>query len=296
LHNVLTLRSFQQTTIKEDTSKILRSSDNIYHDLNRLATNLNVKLAALETILKDRNKSSGTSTDIVSVKHLQRCVRTAATMVTSASTAIMGDEMRERDEESWDVASELEWLQDAFADHTDLTLNWVASQSAEHPVPNASLVRDNGTYNRLITSIDQTPPFSMVDPADRPVATLRERYRAIENVTDDSSSTDTGDEDQTTNIPINTEATLPKTSRKGRRNFSLSRLLSPRPKEVVETPNLSTSESRSLCMNNLLITESGQVRIKFTLVGDGACGKTCFLMYASPRTMTREIRNRADQL
>lgn len=271
--------SYQQTTIKEDTSRILSSSENIHHDLNRLAINLDVKLTALEIMLNGRNKSNGTGAGngIVSVKHLQNCVRTAATMVTSASTAMIEDEMRERNDESWDIASELGWFQDAFAAHADLTLDWVASQSAEQPVSNTSLARDHGIPNHLISSQDTSPPSSPVHPVDRPVATSRDT-EPITRTANDSSSTDVRDEDQTPRITTNAEAALPVTSHKKRRNFSLSRLLSPRPKEVVKSHSLSEHEASCLCMNDISITESGGVRIKITFVGDGACGKTCFLM------------------
>jgi hypothetical protein len=115
---ILTRSSFQQTTIKQDATKLLNSSDTLHHELSRLAANLDIKLTALEMILVERHKSSGTTTS--SVKHLQQYVRTAATVVTSTST-VMGDEMIDQSQETWDFTSELGWLVNDSVIHGDLT-------------------------------------------------------------------------------------------------------------------------------------------------------------------------------
>jgi hypothetical protein len=89
-------------------------------DLHRLAANVEVKLTALNMILNRRQE-----TDNTSVIHLQRCVRTAATVVASAST-VRGDDIVDESIETSDVMSEFGWLMDDLAP-SDLTLDWVAS-------------------------------------------------------------------------------------------------------------------------------------------------------------------------
>jgi hypothetical protein len=63
--SILIRPSFQQTTINLDTTKLLKSSDNLHRELSRLAANLDFKLTAVEMILSERHKASGTSTSSV---------------------------------------------------------------------------------------------------------------------------------------------------------------------------------------------------------------------------------------
>ncbi|KAI4656608.1 uncharacterized protein J4E78_006497 [Alternaria triticimaculans] len=80
-------------------------SYDLHEDLGRLATNLEVKLTALETILVERQ-----STDNASISHLKRCARTAETVVASASTALGDDDTINESAATSDVVSEFHWL------------------------------------------------------------------------------------------------------------------------------------------------------------------------------------------
>jgi hypothetical protein len=80
---------------------------------------------------------------------------------------------------------------------------------------------------------------------------------------DDDSQGSLSGEDETANI----------NAVKKRRNFSLSSLLSPR----IKAKTVSRKK-RLLCKDDLKINSAGQIMTKWTFVGDGACGKTCFLM------------------
>jgi hypothetical protein len=310
---MLTLLSFQQTSIKEDTSNILSSTDSLHHDLNRLATNLDIKLAALEIILQGRNNHDGTNS--TSLKHLRNTVKTAGTVVTSASTAMM-DDMRERDEEAWDNASERSWTQNDDATHSDLTVDWVASQSAEQVSRTSLVSRENITDMRLRLQKLSSPvsPISTgsvtpeawrntqptVGAADEPPSIrLEESTKVTEIVnTDDAKSRETQPITGTTNEPSLTnelpsirleedfkiteittsdDTALLKPARSKRRNFSISQLFSARPKEDGKAQPKNGDSKNPMCMDGLHISD-GRAFIKFTFVGDGACGKTCFLM------------------
>jgi hypothetical protein len=268
--STLTRFSFQQITIKEDTSKILSSSNDLHQDLNRLAANIDVKLTALEIILTERHKSSPTGA--ASVTHLQNTVRTAATVVTSAST-VFADETNDESLEPWDLNPDVKSVQMDYANSSDLTLDWVASQSTARSVSRKPLPRSNGDGEHQ-SNLRVSPPWSL--PASPVVANMdglrsKEADMSVPPQSPSLQVTDTSNELEKVAAQ---DAPMEQTPRKKR--FSLSRLLlttvSPQPRDREKT------QPTPLCMNYLHITPTGKVFIKLTFVGDGAAGKTCFLM------------------
>jgi hypothetical protein len=82
-------------------------------------------------------------------------------------------------------------------------------------------------------------------------------------LTDFGTQENLSDDDETTKIAAT----------RTRRNFSLSSLLSPR----IKAKAIRRKKS-PLCKDDLRISATGEVMVKWTFVGDGACGKTSFLM------------------
>ncbi|ORY12913.1 hypothetical protein BCR34DRAFT_600219 [Clohesyomyces aquaticus] len=165
---------FQQTTIEDNTSKLLSSSHDLHEDLDRLAKSINVRLMALEMAFKGQSGSTGTGA--ASVEHLRDCVRTAATVVTSASTVL-----DEGNENAWDVTSEFGWLELNSSAQNDLTLDWIESQSTEQL--DSQLVTGNNTSGEFRPS--STPPSATSAPpttvVTRPVKSPENRHHEVEN-------------------------------------------------------------------------------------------------------------------
>jgi hypothetical protein len=239
-------------------------------DLHRLAANVEVKLTALNMILNGRQE-----TDNTSVIHLQRCVRTAATVVASAST-VRGDDIVDEYMETSDAMSNFGWLMDDLAP-SDLTLNWVASlgdgrqistrlNTLTIPEPSAN-VTGSPSASQYTPSPSSPPALSPTLSHARKTSTssfnLASPIMSGSELEDDDSQGSLSGEDETTNI----------NAVKKRRNFSLSSLLSPR----IKAKTVSRKK-RLLCKDDLKINSAGQVMTKWTFFGDGACGKTCFLM------------------
>jgi hypothetical protein len=246
-------------------------------DLHRLAANVEVKLTALNMILNRRQE-----TDNTSVIHLQRCVRTAATVVASASR-VRGDDIVDESMETSDVMSEFGWLMDDLAP-SDLTLDWVASlgdgrQASSRwntltgiPEPSAN-VTGSPSASQYTSSPSSPPALSPTHSHARQTSTSSFNLASptmstlsspeLGQLGDDDSQGSLSGEDETANI----------NAVKKRRNFSLSSLLSPR----IKAKTVSRKK-RLLCKDDLKINSAGQIMTKWTFVGDGACGKTCFLM------------------
>ncbi|CAN9143710.1 unnamed protein product [Alternaria sp. RS040] len=246
-------------------------------DLHRLAANVEVKLTALNMILNRRQE-----TDNTSVIHLQRCVKTAATVVASAST-VRGDDIVDESMETSDVMSECGWLMDDLAP-SDLTLDWVASlgdgrQASSRwntltgiPEPSAN-VTGSPSASQYTPSPNSPPALSPTHSHARQTSTGSFNLASptmptlsspeLGQLGDDDSQGSLSREDETPNI----------NAVKKRRDFSLSSLLSPR----IKAKTVSR-KARLLRKDDLKINSAGQIMTKRTFVGDGACGKTCFLM------------------
>jgi hypothetical protein len=234
----------------------------MHHDLGRLAANLEVKLSALHMILLDRTSSGGSGT--ASVNHLRNCVKTAATVVTSAST-IYAAETQDQDTNDWDFTSEFGWLTGESDFHSNLTLNWVVSQSQDQLA---------GQANPVALDITPGSPSQASTPEDAASPSADTVTNTIETV----ESSDLSALVMTTEADSAQGNVLQAKVERKRRNFSISRLFSPRHKQMNNAPRNS---NKQLCMDDLKFGSTGEVPLKINFVGDGACGKTCFLVYVS---------------
>jgi hypothetical protein len=271
---LLICSSFQQTTIKDDTSRILSNSEELHHDISRLATNLEVKLTALEMVLNDRNNRNGSTN--TSVRHLQTCVKTAATIVTSAST-VQAEALDDPSVDTWDISSEFGWLTNDADFHSSLTLNWIASQTTESASPEVQSQASHVTETQQAlaeppVSLAVSPRSLQVDAVNATDGTEADRDVAPQPIV--SMIEDSPD---TSGEAVSYDRSADGRRKKKRRNLSLSKLLFLRSKEGSSNGG-KNAHSSSLCMDQLKISDKGMIRLKLVFVGDGACGKTCFLM------------------
>lgn len=201
-------------------------------------------------ILVDQNQPDAINAR--SVDHLRNCVRTAATVVTSASTMHAND-THEQQLESWDLTSEFGWLSGLDNTHSSLTLDWVANQR-----------QDSGSSPTLAANLGRVPEDTST------VNATPDNGRLVHSQDDEE------DHGPTTVESIDSDAApIVAPGEKKRRSFSLTKLFSSRSKTV--SPGGRSSRSQ-LCMDDLKISAAGEIRMKICFVGDGACGKTCFLM------------------
>ncbi|CAN9208366.1 unnamed protein product [Alternaria alternata] len=219
-------------------------------DLHRLAANVEVKLTALNMILNRRQE-----TDNTSVIHLQRCVRTAATVVASAST-VRGDDIVDESMETSDASSRWNTLTGIPEPSANVTGSPSASQYTLSPNSPPALSPTHSHARQTSTG-----SFNLASPT-MPTLSSPE----LGQLGDDDFQGSLSREDETPNI----------NAVKKRRDFSLSSLLSPR----IKAKTVSR-KARLLRKDDLKINSAVQIMTKRTFVSDGACGKTCFLISTS---------------
>ncbi|ODA82647.1 hypothetical protein RJ55_01155 [Drechmeria coniospora] len=290
-----TVTVFGQVSIKEDTTQLLANAELMHGDISRLATNLDVKLCGLEALFRAGRREA----DLDTVVNLRDCVRSAASVV---SSSVMANEPNEPGAATLpdmpDFASELgEFLR--F--DTDFTLNWVHSSGetsesllsstltnatrtpsappalAIFPPPDASssirgTAKAPAGGNRSIPLPLPSPPPRR--SLDGPTQNLNDPPAQVPRIVTPTPSP----ADEEVDLPQTTmemtapqpeiarDTLVPRQSNHKRKSFSLSALFSPRPKEPREV-----TDRRCVLTNQ-------SVRRKMVFVGDGACGKTCFLV------------------
>ena len=186
--------------------------------------------------------------------------------------------------------SEFHWLSYDSAP-SNLTLNWVSSLQNEQARSFDTLVRSpdlnsSGTESPSASQPTTTPSTPTITrrPCPSPIH-VQPRQTSTGSLTFasptisspelgrladlDSREDLSGDEDTVKDTPI-----------KKRRNFSLSQLLSPRSRSKTTSRNTGP-----LCKDDLKISGGGQVMMKWTFVGDGASGKTCFLLQVAYKAL-----------
>lgn len=141
-------------SIQETTSKILPNLDVLQDDIRRLATNLDVKLQAMQLASVASNQQD----QINSVNNLQSCVRSAATVLSSAST--MASYQQDASYEVDDVTSEIgrDWFQTGTV---EATKSWVDLQGMDQKRPDAS----DGNHLAVSTALTTDGNLAPVSPS-----------------------------------------------------------------------------------------------------------------------------------
>lgn len=81
-----------QMTLQKSTDQLLPSLDSLHQEIRRLATNMNQQVE----VLQEAVQSKQTLADLVVINNLRDCVRSAATIVSSASTTIASQDPDEQ--------------------------------------------------------------------------------------------------------------------------------------------------------------------------------------------------------
>lgn len=283
----------------------------MHEDIQRLATNVDIKLTALHRMFEQFHQQS----QLNAVNNLRDTVRSAATVISSASTAFSAE-----DEVSEEIREEFSDFGGWFKRETSQeTLNWIYSDSREEPL------FDFASHNLVSTpansAVASQQPRAVGISGDTLIlpsieqATSPSDIREIrpELSTDASKVGKTLSPNSTASLneerPKKPVKELPPDSPKKRR-VSWFRKLSLDMKEEPGTQPKSDNKSNDKPVTltspsveklpdtfhedrivSLTLTKSGargkrhiRKRLKFVLVGDGACGKTCLLIVATKGT------------
>jgi hypothetical protein len=226
-------------------------------------------------ILTDRR-----STDNASIHHLQHFARTAATVVSFASTVAEDDSFDEY-AETLDAVSECDWFVSVSAS-SELTLDWVPSLHSRPTVSSNVPARspDHGTNarDRSLASRYTPTPYSPHDVGLTHGHTRQTNEGSITLTPLIRSSLDAGRVVRFASQQsfLGGDETAKNTVIRKCRSFS-SKLLSPRIKSKTTIRSREPSPSVSpLCKDDLKMNSAGQVMPKWTFLGDRACGKTLF--------------------
>lgn len=302
-------RSWNQVSMKETTAQILPNLDAMHEDIRRLATNLNVKLQALQQTFEN----SSQQIQVRGIANLKDFAQSAATVLSCASTISRGDV---ETDSVFDINSELgdfDWYQSGAS---TATLSWIYSQTGDcflfESGERGSIQIDqagNGTStstgmeSQASASLASTLGFSAAeverrnpvverptliapDSLPNPVVPIARsgppedsKLVSVSGVTENSSPARPVLQDQPngTGDNVSKQAVVASPRSSHRRNigslvrfFSVSRGTGKKP-----ASNKRTEPKPSKYRDNYGWAE---VRKKFVFVGDGACGKTCFLM------------------
>lgn len=118
---------WNQFTIQESTEKILPNLAELHQDIRRISSSLNSRIQGLQEVVMDSNKNN----QIGIMSNLRDCVRSAATIVSSASTYLATEEQDRDDTSSTAYGSD---FGDCFPSDqaNDSMLQWISSNSTYH--------------------------------------------------------------------------------------------------------------------------------------------------------------------
>ncbi|KAK2592723.1 hypothetical protein QQS21_009566 [Conoideocrella luteorostrata] len=280
---------FQQTMIREDTTNLLRRSETLHQDLSRLAANLDVKLTALESMVGAKQRPNSNA----SVRHLKDCVQSAAKIVSSAST-VMSEKVGDSSGDNWDFASEFgDWFN---SDLNDLTLRWIQSQEDDSRSP-------AGIFDKRPSKWAPSPS----PPEPVPSKIWIKEFSDDHDLGKKGLMVDNGrpGDDKLAKSPVDTETPAPVTTtispkgaaaekarRRKSKSLSVSSIFASRPKSRNADTESNSQKRRgndAMVIKDLSVNSMGSVPIKFCFVGDGACGKTCFMIVTSKGVFPEKV-------
>lgn len=120
------MNSHNQNLLTQDTAKLITSSETLQLDIQRLATNLDVKLVALEAAVQRQNRPDG----LTSVNHLKATITSASTVMSSKATVMS----LPRDDVS-DMPEYMSDFGDWFRSESSVTtLQWIYSDVRDQPL------------------------------------------------------------------------------------------------------------------------------------------------------------------
>jgi hypothetical protein len=143
-------------TFKESTDKILPNLDELHDSIRRIAIDINARMTTLQTLVESKTKDE----HIQSLSNLRKCVQSAASVVSSASTTL--------GVESADLATYSSEFGDCFPQEPSETmLRWISSNSINgseegHLVVSTSK-RHRNAYGKTMPQLDETSGIDEFD-------------------------------------------------------------------------------------------------------------------------------------
>jgi hypothetical protein len=275
----------------------------MHADIRRLATNLDIKIHGLQQMFSGDDQQN----QLEGVKNLREFVQSAATVLSSTSTVL--SENQDQDHEDFnDFRSDFrDWFR---TDTNAFTLDWIQSSSGNVAlleasetanIKESSAPRPTPVSGRILdqaaTEVDRVKPAPIYEfdwslPGSREelrssvmdLAAQGRRGASFSDRAIDLQSPITNSDLSTVRSPVvprmtyqrseSSEAHLspvyPSPSKKKRR--SLVRLFSRSSSNSKSSQGISKPISKQASV-------AAEMRRKIVFVGDGASGKTCFLMY-----------------
>jgi hypothetical protein len=300
---MITSQSWNQVSIQESTSKILPNLDAMHADIRRLATNLDIKIHGLQQTFSGDDQQN----QLEGVENLREFVQSAATVLSSTSTVL--SENREQDPEDFnDFRSDFgNWFR---TDTNAFTLDWIQSGIGNVALPKASetvnikesaapkATPESGTVlDQNEAALDRVKPAPIYE-FDWSLPGSREELQSsiLDSAAQDRRGASFNDRAidlqspiantylSTVNSPVVPRMTY---QRSGSSEAHLSPVHSSPSKKkrrsLVRLFSRSSSNSKSSQGIFKRSPKQGSVapemQRKIVFIGDGACGKTCFLMY-----------------
>ena len=253
----------------------------MHQDIRRLATNLDVKLTAVQELFINSQEQAHAE----AVNNLKNCVRSAATVLSSVGP-VAPDEMQEAEIETVDCASEVTGRSSFEA--LDSTLRWVYSVSRVSPQPridqvdnvlnssNSQLLNHSQRQSAEVQPADKSPTLSYTGEDNNPMSGSPLRVnKSLSEETPRSTPREldikhSKESSSPQSLPL-PEKTTPISHRpKSRSSWFRSQSSHNRSSLRSENKPKQSLEKAQVPVNRLQA-------LKFVFVGDGACGKTCFL-------------------
>ncbi|CAN9085389.1 unnamed protein product [Alternaria alternata] len=238
-----------------DQIGIYRQSIQTYQDTLQLSLHFQQRTMARDiTELLEKSRDlhqyfSRQDTNNASASRLKRCARTAATVVASAST-VVGDDAVEECGDGSDIVSEFGWKVNSLAPNK-LMSDWVASLQDEPDVSPNCLTR----LPDLSTGVADNPPASQHTSTPGSPMTLSPAYsKAQQEITSDDSLAQPPLESSTIHKAETGE-----------------------PGDMVIQESLPREDQTMVHKNKPPRAVCSKMKRIWTFVGDGRCGKTCFI-------------------
>lgn len=265
--------SHNQTLLTQDTAKLISSSENLQLDIQRLATDLDVKLVALEAAVQGQQRLDG----LLSINHLKATVTSAATGMSSKTTVMSS--AREDVSDMPDYLSDFgDWFQ---SESSVTTLQWIYSDVRDQPLFAHEPIPETIHVPPLIEQIRKSSAAAKPTKHGRfgSRGSIPERSKSPLSPTPTAS--DSANDISSESVSCSDKTLSPDSLAKSSSNIPNGQK-SPRHSSKLSIGSLlrrsKRDEIRTAPTPKEKLKPVQQRRVKIVAIGDGACGKPCFIV------------------